>query len=127
MSDQTKPRAWVTWVLLGAVAVVAVLPLLTGAADHLEEPFAGADGEAESLVNELNPEYEPWLSPVVELPSGEVESGLFALQAAIGAGIVGYAFGVARTRSRLRPEQGPAVTTGTGTAALEPNDDVSDG
>ncbi|WP_116246820.1 energy-coupling factor ABC transporter substrate-binding protein [Nocardiopsis sp. FIRDI 009] len=126
MSERTKPRAWVTWALLAAVAVVAVLPLLTGAADHLEEPFAGADGQAESLVNELNPEYEPWLSPVVELPSGEVESGLFALQAAIGAGIVGYALGVARTRSRSRSEEGSAVAAG-GPSGPEPSGDASDG
>ncbi|WP_304454654.1 energy-coupling factor ABC transporter substrate-binding protein [Nocardiopsis sp. YSL2] len=141
MSDTSKPRAWVTWALLGAVAVLAVLPLLTGAADHLEEPFAGADGEAESLVNELDPEYEPWLSPVFELPSGEVESGLFALQAAIGAGIVGYVFGVVRTRSRLRPVTGsghaaaspvapsgagPGTGHGPGAAEPEPSDDASE-
>ncbi|GAB2506475.1 energy-coupling factor ABC transporter substrate-binding protein [Nocardiopsis aegyptia] len=120
MSDPTKPRAWVTWALLGAVAVLAVLPLMTGAADHLEEPFAGADGEAEGLVTELHPDYEPWLSPVVELPSGEVESGLFALQAAIGAGVVGYVLGVMRTRSRYRNEAASGVTVAATASAAAP-------
>ncbi len=107
MSDRSTPRAWVTWALLAAVAVLAVLPLATGAGEGMEEPFSGADGQAESLVGELNPDYEPWMAPLVELPSGEVESGLFALQAAIGAGVVGYALGVARTRSRLGDRAAP--------------------
>ncbi|WP_306371408.1 energy-coupling factor ABC transporter substrate-binding protein [Nocardiopsis sp. CC223A] len=117
MSDRSAPRAWVTWALLGAVVVLAVFPLVIGAGEGMEEPFAGADGQAESLVGELNPGYEPWLDPLVELPSGEVESGLFALQAAVGAGVVGYVLGVARTRSRHKDREASA----TGTAAADPD------
>ena len=42
---------------------------------------------------ELNPDYEPWFEPILEPASGEVESLLFALQAAIGAGVVGFVLG----------------------------------
>ncbi|MBB4933268.1 cobalt/nickel transport protein [Lipingzhangella halophila] len=103
------PRTWVTWVLVAAIAAIAVVPLATGAADHLEEPFTGADAQAEETVEEVAPGYEPWFDPVYEAPSAEIESGLFALQAAIGAGIIGYVLGVVRTRSRLRREDAAAT------------------
>ncbi|MFC3997361.1 energy-coupling factor ABC transporter substrate-binding protein [Nocardiopsis sediminis] len=103
----TVPKTSTTWLLVAAVAAIAVLPLLIGAGDHLAEPFTGADGQAEDAVTELRPGYEPWFAPLYEAPSGEVESGLFALQAAIGAGVIGYYFGAARTRSRLRAERSP--------------------
>ena len=58
--------------------------------------FAGADGQAEEVIGEINPDYEPWFSPIFEPASGEIESLLFSLQAAIGAGIIGYFFGLVR-------------------------------
>ena len=45
------------------------------------------------MVQELNPGYQPWFEPILEPASGEVESLLFALQAAVGAGIVGFVLG----------------------------------
>ena len=55
--------------------------------------FGGADGQAEDVIGEINPEYEPWFSPFIEPASGEIESLLFSLQAAAGAGFIGYFFG----------------------------------
>ena len=55
--------------------------------------FAGADGLADEAISEINPDYEPWFSPIFEPKSGEIESLLFALQAAIGAGIIGFITG----------------------------------
>jgi cobalt/nickel transport protein len=56
-----------------------------------EEAWGGADGEAAGLIEATG--YEPWIEPFWEPPSGEIESLLFALQAAIGAVIIGYVFG----------------------------------
>lgn len=56
-----------------------------------EEAWGGADGEAAELIEASG--YEPWVEPFWAPPSGEVESLLFALQAAIGAVIIGYVFG----------------------------------
>ena|SRR5690554_5589808 len=56
-----------------------------------EEAWGGADGEAAGLIEDSG--YEPWIEPFWEPPSGEIESLLFALQAAIGAVIIGYIFG----------------------------------
>ncbi|MGI5488400.1 energy-coupling factor ABC transporter substrate-binding protein [Microtetraspora malaysiensis] len=97
-----KRNVVVNLLLLAAVAALAVLPLAIGAGDGHEEPFAGADAQAETAIAELAPDYKPWFASLYEPPSGEIESALFALQAAIGAGFLGYYFGVARTRNRLR-------------------------
>jgi cobalt/nickel transport protein len=77
--------------MLLAVIVLAILPLVIHHRGDAE--FAGADGEAEAAISEIRPDYKPWASPLWEPPSGEIESLLFALQAAIGAGLVGFYFG----------------------------------
>lgn len=56
-----------------------------------EEAWGGADDGAADLIEASG--YEPWIEPFWEPPSGEIESLLFALQAAIGALIIGYVFG----------------------------------
>ncbi|WP_328485601.1 energy-coupling factor ABC transporter substrate-binding protein [Streptomyces zaomyceticus] len=91
-------NAKINTLLLLIVAALAVLPLALGLGDHKEEPFTGADAEAETAITELRPDYEPWFSPLYEPPSGEIESALFALQAALGAGVLAYYFGVRRGR-----------------------------
>ncbi|MBA9001763.1 MULTISPECIES: energy-coupling factor ABC transporter substrate-binding protein [Thermomonospora] len=91
----------VNLLLVLAVVALAVAPLAIGAGDGKEEPFTGADGQAETVITENDPGYEPWFAPLYEPPSGEIESGLFALQAALGAGVLGYCLGVVRTRRRL--------------------------
>ncbi len=55
--------------------------------------FAGADGLAEEQISKIAPDYKPWFESLFEPKSGEIESLLFALQAAIGAGVVGFILG----------------------------------
>ncbi|SFF98101.1 cobalt/nickel transport protein [Desulfotomaculum arcticum] len=76
-------------VLIGIVVLLAVIPLFiqNGA------EFGGSDDQAESVIAEMNPNYEPWFSSFWEPPSGEIESLLFCLQAALGAGFIGYFVG----------------------------------
>ena len=61
-----------------------------------EEPFGGTDAAVTTMLEEDGA--EPWFNPVFEVGSGELESGLFGLQAALGAGILGYALGNLRGR-----------------------------
>jgi cobalt/nickel transport protein len=63
-----------------------------------DEPWGGADGAAANYIEEQG--YEPWATPFWEPPSGEIESLLFALQAAIGAFVIGYVFGTWRGSKR---------------------------
>ncbi|HII07957.1 MAG TPA: energy-coupling factor ABC transporter substrate-binding protein, partial [Methanosphaera sp.] len=44
-------------------------------------------------IEENNPDYKVWAQPLWEPPSGEIESLLFCLQAAIGSIIIGFIFG----------------------------------
>jgi cobalt/nickel transport protein len=76
--------------LLAAVAALAIVPL---AYHGSEAEFTGSDGQAEALITQAHPNYEPWAAPLWEPPSSEIESLLFALQAALGAGLLGYYFG----------------------------------
>jgi len=84
------------WLLLLGVVVLAVAPLvlIKGA------EFSGADGQAEDAIKEIQPEYKPWFNPLIELPSGEIESLLFSVQAAAGAGAIGYIIGLYKGRSQ---------------------------
>ncbi|MCQ2085407.1 MAG: energy-coupling factor ABC transporter substrate-binding protein [archaeon] len=71
--------------------VIGTLALANANGDEL----GGADDGAEGVVEEYDPDYEPWYSGIFgdyELP-GETESMLFALQAAIGAIIIGFFIG----------------------------------
>lgn len=52
--------------------------------------FEGADGQAGDLITEINADYKPWFESLWTPPSGEVESFLFSMQAALGAGFIGY-------------------------------------
>ncbi|MBF0360345.1 MAG: energy-coupling factor ABC transporter substrate-binding protein [Oligoflexia bacterium] len=67
-----------------------------------EELFLGTDDKAKSLIKELSPNYKPWFTSVFEPPSGEISSLLFSLQAAIGAGFIGYYFGFSRGRKSIK-------------------------
>ena len=90
-----KRSTVVNLIIVVAVVALAGLPLLL-----VDGEFGGADGVAAERIAADHPDYEPWFAPLAE-PSAEVASGLFALQAAVGAGVIGYYFGVARTRRRL--------------------------
>lgn len=76
-------------VLIAAVILLAAFPLAMQ--DGAE--FGGTDDQAKQAVSEVSPNYQPWFSNLWEPPSSEVESLLFALQAALGAGFIGYYFG----------------------------------
>lgn len=81
--------------LLAVALVVAPLVLKSGS------DFGGTDDKASGVINEINPEYKPWFTSVWEPPSGEVETLLFALQAALGAGFIGYFFGSMQHKKRI--------------------------
>lgn len=88
--------------LLLAIALISVLPLWLYVPTAGEEAFAGADGKAQAAIARIAPGYRPWVKPLLVPPSNEIASLLFALQAAIGAGVIGYWLGAAVTRERLQ-------------------------
>lgn len=99
-------------VLLVIVLVLAIGPLVLPLPADLQEPFAGADGQGMAAATEINPEYKPWFEPLWEPPSGEIESLLFALQAALGSGLLGYYLGLRRGQSQRREQEQDRVDAG---------------
>lgn len=94
-----KPLPWpVVVALLLVVIGLAIAPILL---IHDTE-FGGADAAAEAAIVEIAPDYEPWFAPLFEPPGSETESLLFALQAGLGAGVIGYFFGWQHGRRQRR-------------------------
>mgnify|MGYP003530189175 FL=1 len=98
------------WLLLAAVVALTALPLwlvpkpAAGPDGQPGEVFGGADGKAQQAIGQIAPDYQPWFAPLMEPASNEIASLLFALQAAIGAGVIGYWLGASMTREKLRKE-----------------------
>jgi cobalt/nickel transport protein len=80
-------------ILLGVALVVifAISFVIGGQHTDPEERFAGTDSVVTTVLEDSG--YQPWFSPFFQPESGEIESGLFALQAGIGGTVLGFAFG----------------------------------
>lgn len=99
MSDKKMSKnAIIVVVMLLACVLIAIIPLMT----IRDSEFGGADGAAEEIIGEINPDYQPWAESIIEPPGGETESLLFCLQAALGAGIFGFGIGTLRERSKAK-------------------------
>lgn len=83
-----------TLIVLGVVLIFGIALFLGNQAlgPDVEEAFGGTDAQATELIEESNPDYEPWFAPFFE-PAGEIESGLFALQAGLGGAVLGFTLG----------------------------------
>lgn len=79
-----------TFLLVGAAAALIAAPLLI---PGLGGDFRGSDDKAVAAIAELAPDYKPWFESLWKPPSDEVQSLLFSLQAALGAGFLGYVIG----------------------------------
>ena len=86
--------------IVGVVAIFALSFIIGGNHTDPEERFPGSDGAATAQITEIAPDYKPWFSPFFEPASGEIESGLFALQAGLGGIVLGFAIGGLWGRNR---------------------------
>lgn len=84
------------FVLMVLVIILALVPLLV----IKDSEFEGADGKAEEAIVEVQADYEPWFQPALQPPGGETESLLFALQAALGTGVIFYCIGYLKGRKK---------------------------
>jgi len=82
-------------ILLFIVVALAFAPLFMSRSAK----FAGADTQAEQAISSIDANYKPWFKPLWKPQSAEVESFLFALQAAIGSGFVFYYIGYMKGKS----------------------------
>ena len=94
-------KNWQIYIIGFAVIAIFVVGVLAWGNAN-DKGFGGADDGAEDVVADVDPDYEPWTSGIwgdYELP-GETESLLFAVQAAIGAIIIGYFIGRSVTKRK---------------------------
>ena len=98
-----------TALLWAAIVLLTVLPLcLISAPPGTDGLFGGSDDRAQQAIGTIAPHYKPWFAPVFEPASSEIASLLFALQAAIGAGVIGYWLGLSVAGERARKSEASA-------------------
>ncbi|EAO8776474.1 energy-coupling factor ABC transporter substrate-binding protein [Salmonella enterica] len=81
-----------TLMLLAMVVALVILPFFIN--------HGGSDGEAESQIQAIAPQYKPWFQPLYEPASGEIESLLFTLQGSLGAAVIFYILGYCKGKQR---------------------------
>lgn len=90
----------VTTALLSAIVAIFCFSIWVNRNTDPEDSFVGTDSAATEHIEASNPGYAPWFNSIFTPGSSEIESGLFAVQAAIGAGILGFAVGALWQRHR---------------------------
>lgn len=101
----TKKNKRIVWICIVAAILLALIPIfaLQGA------EFGGSDDAGSEMISEIDPDYTPWFTPVLEtliggeLP-GELESLLFCVQTGIGVGIIAFFLGRFVERKKLHEE-----------------------
>ena len=88
-------------ITLGIIVVfIAAFAYVSSFGDH---DWSGADRQAEDVISQLTGgTYQPWFHSIYTPPSQEIESLLFALQAAIGSMIIGYFLGYYRALAKMK-------------------------
>jgi cobalt/nickel transport protein len=82
------------------VIFIAAFAYVSSSGNH---EWSGSDDQAGNIIDKLTGgAYQPWAQSIWTPPSGEIESLLFALQAAFGSIIIGYFLGYYRGLAKAR-------------------------
>ena len=84
--------------LLGGALILSMAPVLI----YQGKEFKATDSINITAIEQIKPDYKPWFEPVIKTSGGEVETFLFATQAAIGSGVVCYILGLYKGRTERR-------------------------
>lgn len=88
-------------ILLALVAAIVIFPLaLYNGKGEEQGYFGGSDDQGPEYIESTG--YTPWFHSLWKPPSPEIESLLFAVQAAIGAIIIGYVLGYYQGQDKER-------------------------
>jgi cobalt/nickel transport protein len=89
---------------LGVIVLfIAAFAYVSSTQNH---EWSGADSQAEDVISQLTGgTYVPWFQSIYQPPSGEIESLLFALQAALGRFIIGYFLGYYRALAKIKADK----------------------
>ena len=94
-------------VIAGLIALVLLfcIPFYTAPA---ESKFGGTDSAVTDILEKSH--VKPWFEPVAKPVGDEVESGMFAMQAALGSGIMFYCLGRMAGRRKAEKEAGRSAS-----------------
>jgi cobalt/nickel transport protein len=96
--QKSSINAW----LLGGAVILSMAPVLV----YQGKEFKATDSINITAIEQVKPGYKPWFEPVIKPSGGEVETFLFATQAAIGSGVTCYILGLYKGRTeRRKPDQ----------------------
>jgi cobalt/nickel transport protein len=84
--------------LLGGAVSLSLAPVLI----YQGHEFKATDTRNQQAIAEVAPGYKPWFQPIIKSSGGEVETFLFATQAAIGSGVTCYILGLYKGRTERR-------------------------
>jgi cobalt/nickel transport protein len=99
-------KSAVNALLLGGAVILSMAPVLI----YQGKEFKATDSLNITAINQVNPEYKPWIEPMIKSSGGEIETFLFATQAAIGSGVTCYILGLYKGRSERRKMEGDATS-----------------
>jgi cobalt/nickel transport protein len=93
------------FIVLAILLIFVAQFIYISSTTHAE--YGGADDKPASTIDQITGgTYKPIAKPIWEPPSGEIESLIFALQAAFGAIIIGYFLVYYRAKSRYEGQFG---------------------
>ena len=102
MDNRTNSKMHKKNLILALIVVLlAVAPLFI----RKNAEFGGADDKAKEAITQIDTNYKPWFTSIWTPPSGEIASLLFSLQAALGAGFIGYYFGYAKGKKSIHKSE----------------------
>jgi cobalt/nickel transport protein len=92
------PKLSINACLLGGAVILSMAPVLM----YQGKEFKATDSINITAIEQVKPGYKPWFEPVIKPSGGEVETFLFATQAAIGSGVTCYILGLYKGRTERR-------------------------
>lgn len=91
-------------IMLIVVMIIVILPLaIFNGKGEAQGYFGGSDDQGPAALEQQG--YHPWFKPLWTPPSTEIEVLLFSVQAAIGAGIIGYFLGYYKALGKIKTKR----------------------
>ncbi len=84
--------------LLSGAVILSMAPVLM----YQGKEFKATDSINVTAIEQVKPGYKPWFEPILKPSGGEIETFLFATQAAIGSGVTCYILGLYKGRTERR-------------------------
>jgi cobalt/nickel transport protein len=84
--------------LFSGAVILSMAPILM----YQGKDFKATDSLNVTAIEQVKPGYKPWFTPVIKPSGSEIETFLFATQAAIGSGVTCYILGLYKGRTERR-------------------------